>query len=116
MTDDRMDLIIANLLRTGVILAAATVAAGGVWYHFEFGADPVTYKSFHAGPHSIRSILQMGHSQLLILIGLLILIATPVARVVFSLVAFSLERDWVFVWITSVVLAILLYSMVAAWW
>ena len=41
---------------------------------------------------------------------------TPVARVVFSLVAFSLERDRVFVWITAAVLAILLYSMVTAWW
>lgn len=116
MTDDRMDQIIANLLRTGVIVAAATVAAGGVWYHFEFGAEPVTYKSFHAGQQSVHSILQMGHSQLLILIGLLVLIATPVARVTFSLVAFSLERDRIFVWITAAVLAILVYSMGAAWW
>jgi uncharacterized membrane protein len=49
------------------------------------------------------------------LAGLLLLIATPVARVVFCLVAFALERDHAYVWITLVVLVILLYSIGTSW-
>jgi uncharacterized membrane protein len=48
-------------------------------------------------------------------LGLLILIATPVARVIFSLVGFVLERDRVYVAITLAVLAILAYSIGSAW-
>src|SRR5579871_6896075 len=54
--------------------------------------------------------------QLVILGGLLILVATPVARVVFSLVAFLLEGDRMFAWITVVVLVVLAYSIGAALW
>jgi uncharacterized membrane protein len=53
---------------------------------------------------------------LVILIGLLILIATPVARVALSLVAFIAERDWIFVWITAAVLGVLVYGVGVAWW
>ena len=44
--------------------------------------------------------------------GLLVLMATPVARVCFSVAAFAIQRDWVYVAITLLVLAILLYSLV----
>ena len=47
-------------------------------------------------------------------VGLIILIATPVARVVASVVDFTMSRDWVFVTLTSLVLAILLGSLMVA--
>jgi uncharacterized membrane protein len=43
----------------------------------------------------------------------LLLVATPVARVAFSIVGFALERDRLYVVITTIVLAILLYSLIA---
>ena len=43
--------------------------------------------------------------------GLLLLIATPVARVVFSVFAFALQRDRTYVFVTLIVLGILLYSL-----
>ncbi|HZT76267.1 MAG TPA: DUF1634 domain-containing protein [Vicinamibacterales bacterium] len=46
-------------------------------------------------------------------VGLLLLIATPIARVVFSVVGFSRQRDWLYVAVTLTVLALLLYSL--AW-
>jgi uncharacterized membrane protein len=42
---------------------------------------------------------------------LLLLILTPVARVAFSVAAFALERDWTYVAITLIVLAVLIYSL-----
>ncbi|MDQ2773857.1 MAG: DUF1634 domain-containing protein, partial [Acidobacteriota bacterium] len=50
-----------------------------------------------------RSIIQF---------GILLLIATPILRVAFSLVGFAMERDKAYVLITTVVLAILLYSLI----
>jgi uncharacterized membrane protein len=47
-------------------------------------------------------------------LGLSVLIATPVARVVASVVDFTLSRDWVFVTLTSLVLVILLGSLLVA--
>jgi uncharacterized membrane protein len=50
----------------------------------------------------------------IIQLGLLLLIATPVARVLFSAIAFAIEHDYMYVFITLVVLAILLYSLFGA--
>ena len=47
----------------------------------------------------------------MIQLGLLVLIATPIARVAFSLVAFALQRDRIYVIVTLIVLAVLLYSL-----
>jgi uncharacterized membrane protein len=44
-------------------------------------------------------------------LGLLLLIATPVARVAFSIFGFAAEKDWMYVVFTIIVLAILLYSL-----
>ena len=45
-------------------------------------------------------------------LGLLVLIATPIARVACTLVAFALQRDRTYVGITAIVLALLLYGLV----
>ena len=51
------------------------------------------------------------HGQAIIQFGLLLLIATPVARVAFSAVAFASRGDYMYVVITLIVLAVLLYSL-----
>jgi uncharacterized membrane protein len=60
--------------------------------------------------HSI--IHERGRS--LIQLGLLLLIATPIARVVFSIVGFAIERDRMYVAFTLIVLAVLLYSLLGS--
>jgi uncharacterized membrane protein len=45
---------------------------------------------------------------------LLLLIATPVARVLFSVLGFGLERDWMYVVITLLVLALLVYTLASS--
>ncbi|SPF56845.1 conserved membrane hypothetical protein [Candidatus Sulfopaludibacter sp. SbA4] len=116
MTDDRMDTIIGNLLRAGVALSAAVVAAGGAWYLAAGGSGTVDYRRFRGETRGLHSLVELPGPQALILIGLLILIATPVARVVFSLIAFALERDRAYVMVTAIVLIALLYSIGTAWW
>jgi uncharacterized membrane protein len=113
MTDRRLELILGTLLRVGVALSAAVVLGGGVWYLAALGMAPTNYRHFHAGPRG--SMVGMSGPEMTIQVGLLILIATPVARVIFSLMGFALERDRVYVAITLVVLAILAYSIGSAW-
>jgi uncharacterized membrane protein len=47
----------------------------------------------------------------LIQLGLLLLIATPLARVAFSVLAFAIQRDRLYVVVTLIVLAVLIYSL-----
>lgn len=115
--DERMDQIMAALLRTGVSLAAGFVLLGGVIFLLRHHMPATDYRVFHGEPAQLRTIdgifreaLSL-HGQALIQLGFLLLIATPVARVLFSVFAFIYEKDWTYVAITLTVLALLSYSL-----
>ena len=115
--DLRIEVIIGALLRTGVILAAAVVLFGAVVYLARHGQEVASYGVFHGEPEALKSVAGIIQGALhmsgraIIQLGLLLLIATPVARVAFSAVAFARERDYLYVWITLFVLGVLLYSL-----
>ena len=113
--DKRIDLLMGILLRTGVLLSAAIVLLGGLLF---VTRHPVAnYRVFRGEPpefRTLRGILgeaRAWHGRGLIQLGLLLLIATPVARVVFSVGAFLYERDWKYVAVSLLVLALLFYSL-----
>ena len=116
-TDKRMDELIGLLLRSGVILAAAFVFAGGVVYLVRNLFPATNYQVFHGEPQSLRTIsgilseARAFKGRGLIQLGLLVLIATPIARVAFSVLAFCYQRDWKYVFFTLVVLGLLLHSL-----
>ncbi len=115
--DLRIEVIIGVLLRTGVMLSAAIVTFGAVVYLAHHGRDVANYLTFHGEPEALKSVTGIVQGALhmsgraIIQLGLLLLIATPVARVAFSAVAFALERDYLYVTITLFVLGVLLYSL-----
>lgn len=117
MTDQRVEVIIGNLLRAGVVLAAGVVLTGGIWYLLRHGTELPYYHTFHGASPDLRSFsgivhgIAAGRARNLIQLGLLLLIATPVARVAFSVVAFALEGDRRYVVITLIVLGVLIYSL-----
>lgn len=110
---------IGMLLRAGLALAALLVSAGASLYLLRHGAELPDYRVFHGEPAALRSptgilggaLALSGRS--LIELGLLVLLATPVARVALSLVVFARQRDWLYVATTSLVLVVLLYSILA---
>ncbi len=116
-TDQRLDSIIGNLLRTGVVLAASIVLAGGVIYLRRHGSEIPNYKVFRGEPASLRTISGILHGartpkgRAIIQLGLLVLLATPVTRVAFSVFAFALQRDALYVVVTLIVLAVLTFSL-----
>jgi uncharacterized membrane protein len=116
-TDQRLETIIGNLLRGGVMLAAAVVAIGGMIFLVRYGHDLPHYRAFTGEPEDLRrmpGILRGAasfHGRYIIQLGLLLLIATPVARVAFSIVAFTLQHDRLYVGITLIVLGVLIFSL-----
>jgi uncharacterized membrane protein len=116
-TDVRTEAIIGYLLRIGVMASAALVLFGGVLYLIRYGSSQPHYGTFQGAPEDLRSLSGVLHSAAslhgrgIIQFGLLVLIATPVARVTFSVIAFALRRDRLYVLVTLVVLAVLTFSL-----
>ncbi len=116
-SDERVEAIIGIFLRTGVTIAAAIVGIGGLLYLVRHGFEPVHYSPFQGEPPQLRGVTAVIRTAMsfdrraIIQLGLVVLIATPVARVAFAVVAFALERDRMYVLISLIVLGILLFSL-----
>ena len=116
-TDEKVEQIIGLLLRVGVVTAAGVVACGGARHFAGHSGDVPGYGIFRGEPADLRSIAGMwggllaGDARCLIQLGLLLLIATPVARVAFAAAAFAMEKDRTYVVISLIVLAVLLYGL-----
>ncbi len=112
-----MDQIMGALLRTGVLLAAGLVFIGGIIFLVRHPQPATNYRVFAGEPRELRTISGILreaaklHGRGLIQLGLLLLIATPVARVLFSVFAFVYEKDWTYVTVTLIVLGLLFYSL-----
>jgi uncharacterized membrane protein len=120
MDDRRLESIIGQLLRVGVLLAAATVLIGGILYLAGHHGDPANYHTFEAAGSNIRSLsgtmkaVVHGDSVAIMQLGLLLLVLTPIARVVTAAIGFLLERDRMYAVVSAIVLAILVFSLVHA--
>jgi uncharacterized membrane protein len=118
--DRKVEEVIGTLLRTGVLLSAAIVLLGGAIYLARHGESPADYHVFRGEPSELRQISGIVHEAIslrgrgIIQLGLLLLIATPVARVIFSIFGFAMEKDRLYVGFASVVLVILLYSLLGS--
>jgi uncharacterized membrane protein len=119
-TDQKLENILGNLLRAGVLLSALVVSIGGVIYLLRHGRSPIDFRVFRGEPADLRDVHGIIRDTValqgrgIIQLGLLLLIATPVARVAFSIFGFAEERDWMYVLFTLSVFSILLYSLLGA--
>ena len=118
-TDQQFEIFLGHLLRTGVIIAALIVFAGGVWFLAQSSGARKDYRTFRGLPVELNHVPQIFHGAMtwqplaVIQLGILVLIATPVARVLFSMLGFALQRDWMYVSVTAIVLALLLYGLIS---
>lgn len=119
--DQQVEQTIGNLLRFGLTIATVVVFTGAGVYLARHGSEQPHYRIFHGEPADLRGINGILHDALelsgrgLIQFGLLLLLATPVARVAFSIAAFALQRDWLYVGVTVVVMGVLLYGIVGGY-
>jgi uncharacterized membrane protein len=119
-TDRTIEEIVGNLLRAGVSLSAFVVSFGAVIYLIRHGRSPADYRVFRGEPSDLKSLSGIArdayglHGRGIIQFGLLLLIATPVVRVAFSIWGFAAEEDRMYMVFTGIVLVILLYSLLGS--
>jgi uncharacterized membrane protein len=115
--DKDIQLILGTLLRLGVLLSMAVVLIGGILYMYSEGKARVDYTVFVPERADLTSIgaifsgLLSGSGKAIIQFGIVLLIFTPISRVLLSVFSFLLERDYMYVLIGLIVLCIILFSL-----
>jgi uncharacterized membrane protein len=117
ISDYDIEAVMGRLLITGVIISGALILIGGIYYLIQHGFSAPHFKTFRGEPSNLRSVKQIFNGVIhfdslsIIQMGLLLLIATPVARVIFAVIGFFIENDFLYVVISLIVLAIIAYSI-----
>jgi len=117
ITDYDVEQLIGQVLRYGVLISGLVAIVGGIWYLYQHGSGIPNYTKFNGEPAGFTSLtgiiegLKTGSATEIIQLGVVVLIATPIIRIIFSLISFILEKDKLYIIITSIVLSIILFSM-----
>ena len=117
-SDDQVEQLIGRLLQIGVLVAAGVVVIGGVMLLIQHGSRPVEFSTFSTAASPLQGLVGIFRgafaldASAVVQLGLVLLIATPVMRVALTMVTFALQRDRLYVLITGIVLALLLYGLV----
>ncbi|MBD8080998.1 DUF1634 domain-containing protein [Chryseobacterium caseinilyticum] len=115
-TDVDLNRSVGNLLRLGVILSVVTSLIGFIKLFMEGFKMPRKYKLLDMGTSSEKvwshfwETLCKGEGMAIIQLGILMLIFTPLMRIIFALIGYLKEKDYTYVIISSIVLAIMAVS------
>lgn len=113
--DADMQAVIGWVLRIGVIVSVSIVFFGGIVYLYRHGSEVPDHKTFITQPGFvqlngiIQGIIDF-HGRSIIQAGIILLIATPILRIIFSAISFALEKDRLYVMISLLVLLIIFLS------
>ncbi|MDP9078358.1 MAG: DUF1634 domain-containing protein [Bacteroidota bacterium] len=117
--DTDIQSLIGKVLRGGMMLSMTIVVFGGIFFIYRHGHSIPNYKEFKGIPPFLQNIGSLIHASILfkgqaiIQLGIILLIATPILRVVFSTIGFALEKDYLYVGISILVLLIIFASMLS---
>ncbi|WP_083558552.1 DUF1634 domain-containing protein [Flavobacterium johnsoniae] len=110
--------IIGNLLRYGVWISLSVAFIGGIVYLMHHGSEIEDYSVFKENDRNIFEVISTvvngaidGQGEFLIFFGIILLFLTPVFRVLLSLFSFMLEKDYLYVVITLIVILIIITSI-----
>ena len=109
--------VVSKILRFGVLTAATITFLGGILFFIQHPESIFEYSTFNSEPARLTEVFTiiseafLLKSRAVIQFGILVLITTPVLRVLFSLIGFFIEKDWIYVVITGIVIAVLFYSL-----
>ena len=115
--DTDIQSLIGQVLRAGMVISMSIVFVGGVTYLIRHGHTISNYKKFTGIPAFVQSPAPLINGvlnfkgQAIIQMGIVLLIATPILRVMFSAVGFALEKDYLYVGISVLVLLIIFASL-----
>lgn len=117
-TDSDLQSIIGNVLRYGVLLALVTSLIGGVVLFITQPDKKIDFSTFSEKDENIFIVfqrlfegLQHGDGESIIFLGIILLFLTPAIRLILSLFSFFLEKDWLYIFITLIVISIIVFSV-----
>jgi uncharacterized membrane protein len=116
-SDHAIEQVVGRLLQVGVFTAAAVAIVGAILVLIQHGSAAPSFGEFTAAPAHLTSVggilrgVRELRSEAIVQLGIVLLVATPILRVAFTLVAFVLQRDRVYIGITTLVLALLIYGL-----
>jgi len=116
--DTDMQSVIGWVLRIGVIVSISVVFVGGALYLYRHGESVPNYTKFNGVPSFVQlngiitGILNL-RGRSIIQAGIILLIATPIVRIIFSTISFVLEKDYLYIGISSLVLLIIILSSIS---
>lgn len=117
ITDKDIQSLVGNLLRVGVYISMCIVMIGGVIFLFDHGSEKIDYAVFDINKVSLKTVAAIFEEVItfkgvaIVQFGLLMLIFTPIARVIMAVVSFFIEKDYLYVLIGLIVLSIIMISL-----
>jgi uncharacterized membrane protein len=116
--EKHFDEMISLLLRTGVIVSSIVVLIGGIFYLVQSGMLKPVYHPFRGEPANLRELRDVVRGVFTrsprrwMQFGLLLLVATPVARVTLCVITFIKEKDRTYIVLTLIVLSVLVFGLI----
>ena len=117
INDKDIQVVLGTLLRAGVIISMSIVLIGGVIFLIHNKGVITDYKVFKPELSKFSSIggifkgLSSFHGDAIVQFGILMLIFTPIARIIFAIFSFLIEKDYLYVLIGFIILAIITISL-----
>jgi uncharacterized membrane protein len=105
-------------LRLLTVVSGIVILVGGILLLVRHGNAVTNFHTFLGEPTSLRLVPQIvtgafqGQALALVQFGILLLIVTPVIRVLFVGIGYAIERDWLYVAVAVIVLAVLGSSLI----
>jgi uncharacterized membrane protein len=120
MNDAQLQNSLARVMLTGVLVAAAVMGAGLIWFvathegmppgdHL-FSGEPKYFENPVSMLERAVSLKAIGHRRSLIMVGVVLLLINPLIRVAFAAVGFAAQRNRLYTVISLAVLGVLLLS------
>lgn len=117
--DKDIQLLLGHVLRIGTLVSVGVVLIGGIFFIYRHGHSISDYHTFKGAPGFVQHPSSVFHGilalkgQAMIQLGIVLLIATPILRIIFSAIGFALEKDYLYVGISVLVLCIIFISLLS---
>ncbi len=115
--DYSLEQLLGRVLQIGVLVSAAVVILGGILFlpahaHWvpSFGVFNGAREELRSVPGAVHEVLGL-QADALVQLGFVLLIATPLLRVVFSLFGFIVRKDWFYTVVSLIVTGVLVAGL-----
>lgn len=112
----KSNIALSTVLRIGLVSSLLCIISGAGLFLWECAQCTPDYKEFYGEPGHLTKINEIflyalqGNSLGIVQLGILLLIATPILRVITCIAMFAEERDHLYIVLALVVLLVLLYG------